>query len=212
MKGDNEKIKRDLIRKMREDLTEHNLVLRTIVIREQEEEEVTKENKVKEYLESETESTKSEKYVITTTELWDKYDDWNATAGTAKTMVNLGEMGRILSKLGYTKTRVRVNNRERRGYKCLKYKTESSKVKEFMEEYTEETEDAKDRVSVRKLLMKHNTSYKPRESEISFKHKLNMYGYSTKTSYESGKKGLNNVTESCVTKRKVKESHTLEVE
>ena len=81
-----------------------------------------------------------------------------------------------------------------------------------MEEYTEETEDPKSRISVRKLLMKHNSEYKPRESETSFKHKLNMYGYGTKTSYESGKKGINNVTEPCVIKRKVKESHTLELD
>lgn len=207
-----EYIKGDIIRRMRDELNDHNLVLRTIVISEREEEEVIKEEKVKEYMEKETEKTKSEKNVVTTRELWDKYDDWNAATGSAKTMINIAEMGRILSKLGYTKTRIRVNNQEKRGYKYLKYKTESSKVKEFMEEYTEETEDVKSRISVRKLLMKHNSEYKPRESETSFKHKLNMYGYRTKTSYESGKKGINNVIEPCVIKRKVKERHTLELD
>ena len=39
-----------------------------------------------------------------------------------------------------------------------------------------------------------------------------MYGYGTKTSYESGKKGINNVTEPCVIKRKVKERQTIELE
>jgi len=184
-----ESIKNDILRRMRDELLDHNIEIKTVIFREINENRNEKKERINKYLNETTKMTTNERDVIGIKNLWDLYEEWNyANEGTAETSVTGGanEMGKYMAMLQYDKAVIQIHGKTIRGYKNLRFKTDDeSKVKEFMERYTERTEKKEDNIKIEKLVRKYNEEYKPRCNLKRMKEELINNEYKTKTCYET---------------------------
>ena len=183
-----EYIKRDLIYRLRQEAREHGMEVKLIVIEAEEEEKHTKREKVKEYMEENTERTENKKDIISVKEIWEQYDDWNRIRGGVETYIDTTrEMGVYLSQLEYEKEIMKRDSKVIRGYKNIKFKGESTSVKEFLKKYT--TEDEEKRISIMNLLRVYNVNRRERGegekiSTTEFTNKARKHGYKMKAAVE----------------------------
>lgn len=185
------------------------------------EEEYEKREKVKEFLEERTERTENEKDIIVTNDLWTKYDDWNRDPknnGGPSTMVESATgMGMYIGQLNYNKFIGKLNGKTVRGYTKIRYKSETSKVNEFLSKFTIKTESGDDRIAIMNLLMVYREWVRGDErgkkiGETEFKNSANKYGYKMKAAVEKPyyinsttgkrKKRTNQIITHCFTKLK----------
>jgi len=205
-----EELKENFCHRWRQEAREVGLRITYIKIDVEKEEEYEKREKVKDFMEGETEKTENEKDIIMTNDLWDKYDDWNrdpTNNGGPSTMVGSATgMGMYLGQLNYNKFIGKINGKTVRGYTNIRYKSETSKVNEFLSKFTIKTESGDDRIALKNLLMvyiewmrcssptddfleqKSNPSGQrscgKKIGETEFKNSANKYGYKMKAAVE----------------------------
>ena len=188
-------------KRLRAELYKEGKRLIELKVKDIDEEEQETIEKVKEFMEKNTDKTEKHTDVLGTTELHEKYLNWNQKVNHEKNpeiaKVNCGsinyidtnrEFGKYLSDLGYIKGKAKREGKTVRGYSNVKYKESadtSISVKEYMEKYTERTDSVKDRVVISKLLPKFYKEYRERYGEVTFKNKLLKYGYHTKVAKET---------------------------
>ena len=184
----------DITRRFKEELRDHDLKVTKLKVEIMEGEEKSTIEKVKQFMEANTETTEKETDVLGTTELWEKYIEWNRKVnkeegmrgmdvGSVNAILSTNVMGQILSELNYKSKKGKYEGKSVRGYANLKYKGEadsSVSVLEFMEKYTEKTKSTLDRVIISKILPKFYTEHRERYGEETFRKKLNRFGYTTK--------------------------------
>ena len=199
MNKSQESILVEISRRFKDELRDHNFKITTLKIEIMEDEEISTMAKVKTFMEYATEMTEKETDVLGTTNLWNKYEEWNRNKnkedgltgmdiGAVNAVLSTNEMGRLMSELNYKSKKGKYEGKTVRGYGYLKYKGEadnSINVLKFMEKYTEKTDSTLDRVSIQKLLSKFYTSYRERYGIETFRKKLNRYGYTTKAAKET---------------------------
>ena len=212
-----EYIVKDIIRRFKNELLDNRYIVTGLTVKEQNDEEITLQEVIEEYINEYTEKTENERDIIGTTDLYDKWEDWRRTKYNERkeilltTLITVNTFGKEVHKYyerGMCKTR---DNKTIRGFKSIRYKSEMSKVEEFMKKNTIKTEDTLlYRMTMTELLY----GYKDwMEGEnIGGQEHLNTilrkYGYSTKRCYvkkevlkANGKKKIENVskgTEMCV--------------
>lgn len=212
-----EELKYDFCNRWRQEAREVGLRITYIKFDVENEEEYEKREKVKEFLEERTEKTENEKDIIVTNDLWDKYDDWNRDPknnGGPTTMVESSTiMGRYIGQLNYNKFIGKVNGKTVRGYTNIRYKSETSKINEFLSKFTIKTESGDDRIALLNLLMVYREWGEGKKiGETEFKNSANKYGYKMKAAVEKPyyinsttgkkKKRTNQVITHCITKLK----------
>lgn len=212
-----EELKNDFCHRWRQEAREVGLRITYIKFDVENEEEYEKREKVKEFLEEKTEKTENEKDIIVTNDLWDKYDDWNrdpTNNGGPSTMVESATgMGMYLGQLNYNKFIGKINGKTVRGYTNIRYKSETSKVNEFLSKFTIKTESGDDRIALMNLLMVYREWGEGNKiGETEFKNSANKYGYKMKAAVEKPyyinsttgkrKKRRNQVITHCITKLK----------
>jgi hypothetical protein len=228
-----EELKYNFCHRWRQEAREVGLRITYIKFDVENEEEYEKREKVKEFLEEKTEKTENEKDIIVTNDLWDKYDDWNRDPknnGGPSTMVESATgMGMYLGQLNYNKFIGKINGKTVRGYTNIRYKSETSKVNEFLSKFTIKTESGDDRIALLNLLMVYREwvrggsppyddepsgqrSRGKKIGETEFKNSANKYGYKMKAAVEKPyyinsttgkkKKRPNQVITHCFTKLK----------
>lgn len=191
----------DVRRRVKEELREVNLRLVDVKVEDIEEEELKTIEKVKLFMEENTECTEKKTDVLGTTDLYEKYCNWNRkknhennpnmnirNCNSINYIENTNVLGKYLTHLNYTQWKAKREGRTIRGYGYLKYKgeaDESRAVKEFMEKYAERTGSVKDRVSIAKLLPKFWRDHKERYGIETMTKKLIKYGYHTKAARET---------------------------
>jgi hypothetical protein len=194
-----ESIIEDITRRLREELRDVDLKLITIKVDNLEAEEKQTTDKVKIFMETNTEETEKETDILGTTELWTKYEEWNrktnkeegfkgSDIGAVNVVLSTNVMGHILTELNYKAKIGKYEGKAMRGYSNLKYRgeaDESISVLKFMEKYTEKTNSTLDRVSISKLLPKFYTDNRERYGIETFRKKLNRFGYTTKGARET---------------------------
>jgi hypothetical protein len=190
--GVREEMKSELIRRWREEAREIGMEIKFIKMEDEVEEKVTKRGKVEAYLKENTERTENEKEMIEIKDLWNKYDDWNRVAGGVETYIDTtNEMGVYLGQLGYEKMVYKKNGKVVRGYKKIKYKSETSCVNDFLKEYTIRTEEGEDRIQLGKLTKVYNvwrrTTGSEKISPTEFNNRAKKYGYKMKAAMEKPK-------------------------
>ena len=211
-------LKKELTRRWRMEAKEVGLEIKYIVMDTLTEDQVKKSQVVKEFAESEIERTKSENDIISTREIWNRYDDWHRTKGygTGTYIDSWREFGMQMSVLEYKNGKGRVNGKELRGFKGIRWNTDTTLVNDFMKKYTMRTDSPEDRIAVESLL-KFYKMYCEQEdnpkkiNETEFRNKLRKYDYKAKAAAEvpyivkeNGKKTRNpNATiKHCITKLK----------
>jgi len=191
-----EYIKNDVIRRMRDELLDHDLEITTINIQEITDKKQEKKYRAERFLNETIKRTENERDIIEIKKLWELYEDWNyANEGTPETSMTGGanEMGKYMSMLKYDKKVIQVNGRTIRGYKNIRFISQTeSKITEFMERYTERTENKEDNIKIEKLVRKYNEEYKPRCNITMMKQELINNEYKTKTCYETKEDQENN--------------------
>ena len=184
----------DATRRFKAELRDADLKVITLKVDILGSEEKSTTDKVKMFMKANTETTEKETDVLGTTELWDKYEEWNRKVnkeegmsgmdiGAVNAILSTNVMGHILSELNYKAKMGKYEGKTVRGYSKLKYKgeaDESISVLQFMEKYTEKTSSTLDRVSISKLLPKFYTDHRERYGLETFRKKLNRFGYTTK--------------------------------
>jgi len=194
-----ESILEDIIRRFKDELKDAELKITALKVEVLEAEEISTAAKVKKFMEHSTEATEKETDVLGTTDLWNKYEEWNRKKnkedgltgmdiGAVNVVLSTNEMGRILSELNYKGKKGKYEGKTVRGYGYLKYKGEadnSISVKDFMEKYTENTDSTLDRISIEKLLPKFYRDHRERYGIETFRKKLNRFGYTTKAAKET---------------------------
>jgi DNA-directed RNA polymerase specialized sigma54-like protein len=187
--------------RLRGELLDNRMRIAVIKIEDVDDEEMSTVDKVKKFMEETTERTDKKTNVIGTTELWEKYIEWNynenkktmkegdhmGTLNGKNRVLTSNVMGKILTDLLYKKHNNKVEGKQTRGFGYLKYKSEadnSISVKEYMEKYTERTNSLKDRIVIKKLLPRFYDEYPERYGQEVFIKKLNRYGYHTKPAKE----------------------------
>lgn len=212
-----EALKYDFCHRWRQEAREVGLKITYIKFDVENEEEYEKREKVKEFMEEKTEKTENEKDIIVTNDIWDKYDDWNRDPknnGGPSTMVESATgMGMYIGQLNYNKFIGKLNGKTVRGYTNIRYKSETSKVNEFLSKFTIKTESGDDRIALKNLLMVYKEWMDCKKiGETEFKNSANKYGYKMKAAVEkpyyinstTGKreKRTNQVITHCFTKLK----------
>ena len=198
-----EQIVEDITRRVKDELRDADMKLVTLQVEELDGEEVSTLENVKTFMETKTEKTEKITDVLQTTNLHNKYMEWNEEKNKElypnkgrfeRASINMVEttnaMGRLLSDLNHTKARGKFEGKSVRGYGYLKYQEEADtgiSVLQFMEKYTERTKSTLDRVSIKKLLPKFYRDHSDRFGLESFSKKLNRYGYTTKPAKETQK-------------------------
>jgi len=167
---------------------------------------------VEEFLDEYTVKTNNKKDKITTEDLHEKFCVWYNRFGVIIDTIHeceinsAQEFGKIMSGHfpDYDSGRLQYRGKTKRYYSKLKYKSmEMNTVKEFLDKYTEKTEDPKDRISLTKLLTMFNyLDYKPRGGCEIFKTKAMLGEYKVKTCYEKLVKGPGRVVEPCLMRAK----------
>lgn len=196
-----EKILEDIIRRLKDELLSAELRYVSLKVESIYEEEVETIEKVKRFMNEVTEKTENKKNVMGTTELFEKYQEWNKETNMKEYpnetkfehisrhgIDKANIMGRYLVSLNYKQRVGKYEGKVVRGYEGIKYKEEidpSINVKKFMERYTEKTNSNKDKIAVRKMLPRFYREYTNRCGETGFSKKLNKYGYKTKPSKET---------------------------
>lgn len=205
---DEEEIYKNIKERLNVELYEAlNCKVSTLKLSRMNEEIPEKLEMIRKYLKETTEQTRNKKDVIALNDLWNKYDDWNRTpqGGQEATAVDsVNEFGKYITYTQeYEKGRQKLQGKTAVVITNIKYKEGyQNPIRKFIEEYTTETEDSKDRIAVKKLLRLHNLlEYSPRIGIEDFKTKAKLGGYTIKTSYEKGKTKTNEV-EACIMKRK----------
>ena len=191
----------EIIKRLRAELLREHLKITALKIESIDDEDMSTIERVKEYMEETTEKTDKKTNIIGTTELWERYIDWNreyntknCIEGTPKYKLNTingvettNVMGKHLTLLGYVQYQGKVEGKQTRGYGYLKYTEKNDKsinVLKFMEKYTEKTNSLKDRLVISKLLPKFYDENRERYGVETFSKKLNKYGYQTKGAKE----------------------------
>lgn len=165
---------------------------------------------VKGFLDQTTVKTNNKKDKITTEDLFEKYTQWYNNKGKYEYKDTMREwdikspqeFGKMMTQnfKEYESGRGQYRGKTKRYYNKIKYKTmELNTVKEFLDKYTEKTEDSKDRIAITKLVRMYNIlDYKPRTGNDYFKDKAKLGEYRVKTSYENRVKGPSSVVEPCI--------------
>jgi hypothetical protein len=202
-------IVQDVKRRVRDELRELDLMLVDLKVVDLDAEEKATIEKVSMFMKDTTYVTEKQTDVIGTTELYEKYLQWNKeknheifpnipvessphipirSCNSINYIKNTCVLGKYLVHLNYTPWKAKREGKTIRGYGYLKYKDSadtSISVKEYMEKYTERTGSVKDRVAISKLLPKFYSENKERYGLDTFKHKLVKYGYHTKAAKET---------------------------
>ena len=177
--------------------------LATCVVRRVEGTMNKKTENLKEFMEETTVNSNNKKDCISLQELHKKFQDW-MRANNKSTSLFLDDvtlLGKYLRYLPeYVREKTTICGKTQTVIRNLKYKNmELNKVKEFLDKYTEKTGDAKDRISIDKLIYIHNhLEYDPRVNESSFKYKAVLGEYRIKTCYEQLVKGPNRLQKPCL--------------
>jgi len=198
-----ELIVKDITERVREELRDAGLRLTIpMQVENLDDTEVKTIEKVKMFMEENTEKTEKVTDVLRTSELHDKYLEWNENKNNEiypeieskhqRRLINwineTKEMGKLLSDLSYTKARGKYEGKTVRGYGYLKYKGEadtSISVLNFMEKYTERTKSSMDRIPITKVLPKFYREHSERYGIDKFTKMLNKYEYKTKAAKET---------------------------
>ena len=199
-----EYIIKDIIRRFKSELLENRYVVTGLTVKEQSDEEITLQEVIEEYINEYTEKTENERDIIGTGDLYDKWEDWRRIKYSGRkevletTLVSLNTFGKEMHKYyerGMCKTR---ENKTVRGFKCIIYKSEMSKVEEFMKKNTIKTENTVlDRMPMIELLYGYkdwlgvsppsDEGQSRRSEKIGGQEHLNTilrkYGYNTKRCY-----------------------------
>jgi hypothetical protein len=234
MSQSQELIVKDITERVREELRDAGLRLsKPILVEKLEDTEVKTIEKVKMFMEENTEKTEKVTDVLRTSELHDKYLEWNETKNNElypeieskhqRRVINwineTKEMGKHLIDLNYTKARGKYEGKTVRGYGYLKYKGEadtSISVLKFMEKYTERTKSSMDRIPITKVIQKFYRENRERYGIEKFTKLLNKYEYKTKAAKETkiveGRYGKEKVVKGnevvqCVIQVKLKEEY-----
>jgi len=181
-----EEIKADWLYRSRQELRDAGLVIKCVIVGAENEEDTTKREQVGEFLQEMTERTLNEKDIITTKELWDKYDDWfrGKKRQVDEYVDSTAKMGMYIGELEYTKYIGKLNGKTVRGYRNIKWGSESSKVNDFMSKFLIRTYSGEDRVSLE------NSVYVYREwsghsiNQTDFKESARKYEYKLKAAVE----------------------------
>jgi hypothetical protein len=184
---DEEAIAEDIMYRAREELKGSNLRITTLIIKAEDEEVVSKTERVKEFMEETIEETENERDVIATVDLWEKYDDWNRAKGNGLRtyMSTVREMGMYLGNYGLTKKTIKIGTKTRKGYKKIRYKvSEVRQVKEFLDKYTEKEDSPEYRISLRKLTKVYRIETGDKIGETEFNERAKKYGYRQKAAIE----------------------------
>jgi hypothetical protein len=219
-------IKKDILRRMNSELRDAGLVLRTMVVEVVTEEKIKKMKDVEEYLEERTERTENERDILTVGELFEGYENWQKKKydfnehkkKVQETYITTTkEMGEYMTALEYPKFIGKVNGKTVRGYRTLRWNTDTTIVNEFMKKFTIRTESTEERISVENLLRVYKMYCEQKEqpkkiNETEFRNKLRKYDYKAKAAVEKpyyiremdGKKVRNTTDEikHCITKLK----------
>ena len=127
-----------------------------------------------------------------------------------------------LGQLNYNKFIGKINGKTVRGYTNIRYKSETSKVNEFLSKFTIKTESGDDRIALMNLIKVYREWVRSNPSgeisqvkkigETEFKNSANKYGYKMKAAVEKPyyinsttgkkKKRTNQVITHCFTKLK----------
>lgn len=145
-----EKVKNDIMDRCIEELGQHGLLL-TYTVREETEHSKLRKEMIERYLIEHTERTENEKDYIKTKEIYNKYEEWLMDRFSDKrnvyfqsTLNSSKGFGIMMQQLESYKENKTVTS-EGRGYMKLRWKTESTKVGEFMRKFTLKS-DRKDKV------------------------------------------------------------------
>jgi len=157
-----EYIKNDIIRRFKDELKDHNYIATVLTVREETDEEIELKEIVENFLNEYIEKTENKKDVIGTNELFEKWENWTREKYAGKwdmlnkTGIGVTHFGRELHKKydrGVQKTR---QNKTIRGFQCIKYKSNTSKVGEFMNKFIIQTEDSiLDRIPMKEMYYKY---------------------------------------------------------
>lgn len=136
-----EKVKNDIMDRCIEELGQHGLLL-TYTVREETGHSKVRKEMIERYLVEHTERTENEKDFIKTKGLYEKYEDWlmdrfaDKREVYAQCTTNSSKgFGIMVQQLDNYKGNKTVTS-EGRGYMKLRWKTESTKVSEFMRKFT----------------------------------------------------------------------------
>ena len=182
----------DIIRRFKDELKEQNYIATALAVREQTDTEIELEEIVNEYLNEYTEKTESVKDIIGTNDLFEKWEVWTRVKyedkqEMLKKLKNIGinYFGREVHKFyerGMKKTK---DNKTVRGFIKVRYKSETSKINEFMKKFTIKTEDkVLDRIKINEILYLYlDWGEGERIGPDVLNTRLQKYGYKTKRAY-----------------------------
>ena len=152
----------DIIKRFKEELKDHNYKATVITVREETDEEIEITEILQTFLNEYTEKTENEKDLIGTNDLYEKWEIWTRSKYEGiwwmlnKTNIPINVFGRQMHSFyerGVQKTR---QNKTIRGFKCIKYKSNTSKVGEFMNKFIIQTEDSLlDRIPMKEMYYKY---------------------------------------------------------
>lgn len=182
-----ELIKADIIYRARQEAKDAGLVIKSIIMDVEKEEEKNKRTHVMEFLSEYIEKSENKRDIITTRDIFDKYDEWfRGRKMTAMDYIDGGpmELGKYLGQLDYEKYIGKLYGKTVRGYRNLKWKSETSKVKDFMMKFTQKTTKAEDRISLQNLLCVYKEYTGETIASTEFMNKARKYGYKLKAAVE----------------------------
>ena len=182
-----EQIKADIIYRARQEAKDAGLVIKCIVFDVEKEEEMYCRSQVVEFLSEYIEKSENKRDIITTRELFDKYDDWfRGRKLSPMDYIDGGPaaLGKYMGQLDYNKYIGKLNGKTVRGYTNIRWKSETSKVNDFMIKFTINTQDAEDRIALQKLVCVYKEYTGEKISSTEFINKARKYGYKLKAAVE----------------------------
>jgi len=193
-----EYIKNEIIERCIAELYQHGLTL-DYTVKEITEDSKARDRLLEAYVIENTERTENEKDFIGTLELWNRYEVWrtdkygdNREVFISTEIQSAKALGMIMQRLGKYEKGTGKNGR---GYKKLKWRTDSSKVKEFLNKFTLRTDDKREvnRIATHEVLKRYykwldesfleESQRREKVGEIEFAARARKSQYDTNVGY-----------------------------